>query len=332
MKKPTTSRPPAASQLTLITSDGRSPLTPEQKRFNTLVHQIETARQSAATWQAKIAEYEQVHAEQLAPIEDSLTQAQRTWVFALDGLCDQPGWSPSETRTLGELIVETAGYLLEAEPDDTELRALFAKHAGAEFDPGPQDAPPSEPEVDDTVPVDAPPPRQDAQAQHARQSQRDIFRKLASALHPDREADPQARAAKTALMQKVNRAHAANDLLSLLDLQVQVQQLDAAELARADAPRLQSYNKLLGEQLTRLRREVSEVEVNFRFTFGLPPEVKLKPDQLGLAIERQRRELQADLNLVTRELRLFDDPAATKRWLKTQRRAAQRAGFDFRFD
>ncbi|WP_341888453.1 hypothetical protein [Variovorax sp. YR752] len=46
---------------------------------------------------------------------------------------------------------------------------------------------------------------------------RDIFRKLASALHPDRETDAQQRKVKTALMQKANQAYAANDLLALLN-------------------------------------------------------------------------------------------------------------------
>ena len=125
-------------------------------------------------------------------------------------------------------------------------------------------------------------------------------------------------------MQKVNQAHAANDLLGLLDLQVQIQQIDAADLARVDAPRLKSYNKVLADQLAQLRREVSDVEMNFRTTFGLAPEVKLKPGQLGAVLAQQQRELQEDLNLVARETRLFADPAATKRWLKTQRHAAQR--------
>ena len=36
---------------------------------------------------------------------------------------------------------------------------------------------------------------------------REVYRKLVSALHPDREPDPQERARKTALMQRVNQAY-----------------------------------------------------------------------------------------------------------------------------
>lgn len=329
-----------ALQLTPLVDGGHSPLTPEQKRFNTLVRQIEMSRQAVATWEAQIAEYEQVHVDRLAPIEDSLMAAQRTWVFALNTLFDRAGWSPAEARTLSELISETGGYLLEAKDDDIELRALFLKHAGVEFEAGRQNEAPTGSHESDMldqlpptteVPRNAAEQRRHVQAQQAQQSQRDIFRKLASALHPDRETDAQSRAVKTALMQKVNQAHAANDLLCLLDLQVQIQQIDAADIARAGAPRLTSYNKVLADQLTQVRAKVSDVEMNFRHLLGVSSEVKLKPNPLSSVIEQRQRALKADLNQVTRETRLFDDPAAAKRWLKTQRHATQRAGFNFKF-
>jgi len=65
---------------------------------------------------------------------------------------------------------------------------------------------------------------------NATQSIREIFRKLASALHPDRETDRKGREVKTALMLQVNRAYAGNDLLTLLELQIE--QVDASHIAR----------------------------------------------------------------------------------------------------
>ena len=54
-------------------------------------------------------------------------------------------------------------------------------------------------------------------ALEASQSVRDVYRKLVSALHPDREADGAERERKTALMQRANQAYERNDLLELLD-------------------------------------------------------------------------------------------------------------------
>ncbi len=52
---------------------------------------------------------------------------------------------------------------------------------------------------------------------------REVFRKLVSELHPDREADPVERARKTELMQRVNQAYKAGDLLTLLELQLSIE-------------------------------------------------------------------------------------------------------------
>lgn len=96
-----------------------------------------------------------------------------------------------------------------------------------------------------------------AQAEReASQSVREIFRKLASSLHPDRESDPEQRARKTELMQQVTRAYQDNDLLELLTLQVRIEQIDAAHLAGLPDARLKHYNAVLREQVTTLEREI----------------------------------------------------------------------------
>lgn len=85
---------------------------------------------------------------------------------------------------------------------------------------------------------------------------REVYRKLASALHPGREPDERQREAKTALMQRVNQAYEANDLLVLLELQLQIEQIDASQIANASEQRLKHYNKVLSDQLTELKLEL----------------------------------------------------------------------------
>ncbi len=58
--------------------------------------------------------------------------------------------------------------------------------------------------------------RKAQETREASQSVRDIYRKLASALHPDREADPTERQRKTGLIQRANQAYERNDLLECL--------------------------------------------------------------------------------------------------------------------
>src|SRR5690349_234103 len=83
----------------------------------------------------------------------------------------------------------------------------------------------------------------------ARKFLREIYRKLASAVHPDREADAERRAEKNELMQKINRAYATNDLLTLLEAQLRLEQIDPEHVTKLSGERLKHYNKLLSEQL-----------------------------------------------------------------------------------
>lgn len=171
--------------------------------------------------------------------------------------------------------------------------------------------------------------RRESEAQQATQSVREIYRKLASALHPDRETDARQREEKTALMQRVNQAYAANDLLALLELQLQIELIDASHIANASADRLKHYNKVLAEQLTELRAEVDHVEMELCMEFGLEPGRGMNPRKLGELLEQTSRQWRAELNEQQRDMRMLADVAATKRWLKRQRQLLREAEFDF---
>src|SRR5574337_1546170 len=160
---------------------------------------------------------------------------------------------------------------------------------------------------------------QEAAAQ-ATQSVREIYRKLASHLHPDRETDPAERERKTALMQRVNQAYAENKLLDLLQLQLEIEQIDPAHIAGLSEERLQHYNRVLAEQLKELQQEVREVQDHFQMAFGLDSWQNLKPASL-------MRELRAYLQLIEHEnLRLRRElhalrtgAAALKGWIRAER-------------
>jgi PIN domain nuclease of toxin-antitoxin system len=137
--------------------------------------------------------------------------------------------------------------------------------------------------------------RREAEAQQAMHSMREIFRKLASALHPDRETDDSRRQAKTELMQQVNQAYAANDLLKLLELQLQIEQIDIAHIASASTQKLKHYNKVLAEQLAELNAEIEHIELGFCIEFDLDPATRLNPRKLGPLLEQNTRELRGVL-------------------------------------
>ena len=169
--------------------------------------------------------------------------------------------------------------------------------------------------------------RSEDNAKLARQALRDLYRKLASAVHPDRERDPARREEKNLLMQKINQAYAANDLTALLEAQRAIEKDDAAPASSLGAARLKHYNKLLAEQLAALKDKLREMEAHFRMEFSLPPMDGITPAKLTRAVRAQARSMRAEITRQQRLLDLLADKAATKRWLKQQRRFA-RGDFD----
>ncbi|ARN18445.1 J domain-containing protein [Piscinibacter gummiphilus] len=241
---------------TATTGDGR-PLTPAQKRFQTLVTRIEAERRTLSAWQSHAPAFRQAYSEAMDPLVDELDVVTRQWAFALDGALAKDSWTATQRTTLRELLCEAAANVLAA-GDDAELKALFDKHADVEYDTeqrirliammleaeaetgldlGDDDIA-SEEELDDRIrqskaaaadaaPEAEPSPqaKPHANAAEASRSLREIYRKLASALHPDRESDPVQRETKTAQMQRVNQAY---DSRRKLPRQVDIPFLESA--------------------------------------------------------------------------------------------------------
>ncbi len=117
--------------------------------------------------------------------------------------------------------------------------------------------------------------RKDKAQREASQSVREVFRKLASALHPDREPDAAERERKTRLMQQANEAYARDDLLALLTLQLELDHIDEAHLAGLPDARVALYNRVLRDQVRALEQEIAAATLPLRQLANLPPWEKL---------------------------------------------------------
>jgi hypothetical protein len=150
---------------------------------------------------------------------------------------------------------------------------------------------------------------------------RTIFRQLASALHPDREPDEQARLRKTALMSEVNAAYEKNDLTTLLRLQMQVTQANPPNkpgTARMADDKLIAMSVLLKEQVAALEDDLDQLESRLSRELCVP--VRADADETALTQSLQR--LQADqrhiADSLASDLRRIENDAELKRWLKEQ--------------
>jgi hypothetical protein len=164
--------------------------------------------------------------------------------------------------------------------------------------------------------------KDEEEAQQIKLSVREVYRKLASVLHPDRETDPQERERKTGLMQRANQAYEKNNLLQLLELQIELDHIDPSALNKLGEERLLRYNKTLKQQLSQLNAEKNQLEMNFRARFSIHPSdlgYNASPASVMRLLAQDIAAHQRDLHRMKRELGEIHDAKSVKMWLKAIR-------------
>jgi len=337
---------------------------PEHKRFETLLGKIDKARARLAAWQTGLTAYGQAHQSQVLPLQRALAQERLKWALQLEQLQLAHKWSKADRATLSELICEVCGDLLSAdEASDPAIKALYNRHAETDFDSelqqrdavlqamqqafadagaddaaaaGDQAAPP---EAEDAAHHTRKPSRKAARQTAAQkraeederrisQTVREVFRKLASALHPDRLPPDTPEAERRLVnerMQRANAAYEAGDLLTLLELQLQIEQVDLAQAQGMAADQVRHFNQVLAGQLRELEAAIDERQHTFGVSYGWWFGKRLDPAMLGLVLKQRLQDLQADQQLVRDQQRLVGaDPArlkpALKHWRQRHRR------------
>ena len=352
---------------------GGKALSPEHKRFQTLLGKIDKARERLQTWQQQLPLFAQMHEAQAAPVLARLTAERRDWALGLEQLLLQRRWSKAEAKTLTRLLCDTSGRLVaeaeDADQPDAEMLALYNRWSDQEFgveaqqhlesvkamleDMGGVDLGDEPAESAEELMQRARAKMAEQEAQQAQQAQqsageqrprknktaaqkraeedearisqtvREVYRKLAAALHPDRVApgaSPEERRLSTDLMQRANSAYEAGDLLALLTLQLQIEQVDIAHAAGIAAAQVKHFNKVLAEQLRELEAEIDGLQHAFCASYGLLTQQRIDPAQLGWLLKDQMRDLEMALQQVVRERRLLTgDAAQAKGFLKRMR-------------
>ena len=160
-----------------------------------------------------------------------------------------------------------------------------------------------------------------AEADETRLSLRAVYKKLVSALHPDREPDAIERKRKTDLMQRVNQAYEKNDLLKLLELQLAIEQIDAHAIANLSEERLKHFNKILREQLSELAEEIFAVQMPLREQLNMSPTQPIAMKTIMPRLMQDIAHLKSQIRRIENELQMPKNPVAFKQWIKTYRQA-----------
>jgi hypothetical protein len=121
-------------------------------------------------------------------------------------------------------------------------------------------------------------------------------------------------------MAQANAAYAAGDLLALLNLQLSIEQVDAAHVASVAAAQVRHFNKVLAEQLAELQAEIEQREMAFCAAYGVMEMHRIDPQQLDRILKEQLRDAQAaEQRLQAEQRALRGPPPVAKAWLKKLR-------------
>ena len=149
----------------------------------------------------------------------------------------------------------------------------------------------------------------------ANQSIKAIYLKITAWIHPDREQDEQKKQEKTVLMQQANQAYEANDLLTLLNLQIQLGQQHNLSFANQQ---LKAYNLLLEEQLETLQMQVDDIIYSFNWSQFLYSNRKIKVQDLYRKYEQDYRHVQQKLARAQEILEKYQDLKQLKQLMRSQ--------------
>ena len=358
-------------------------LSKAQKTFNALIGKIGKKRIVLAAWESAVPRFQQHYLSELLPLVEQAAGKRRELARRLDWAYQQKNLGKTERCSIANLVCELSGALV-GENDDDEMKALYNKYSGSDFD---QEEAASlagmKAMLEDTLGFDIgedmdmrspeafmqqmqdrlaeetekhaaarntlkginagsesrAPRKQTAkqlakeeklreEAQRVSLSLREIYRKLVSALHPDREPDPGERARKTALMQSVNQAYEKKDLLRLLELQLEIEHIDQAAINTLSEERLTHYNKILKEQLGELEDEITHIDHEFRMRFGFDPYSRLEPASLMRLLDADIAQVRLELRDVENDLNAAQAIGTLKAWLKQVRHRQREYAYD----
>lgn len=331
------------------TAPGNGATSREQARFDKLVAQIDEQKKVLQGWQEALPVYQTRYAGEYLPLLRRYNAGREKLVRLFDHAHDVEDLSRVERNKLRDLIVgigaelmaggqrpelaevydkySEVSYAEEQRLADESAKAMMDAMFGVDTGEAATRETPDEwvaevqqklEEKPKSAKASAKKEKKERAEQQTSQSIREVYRRLASSLHPDREPDPQERLRKTDLMQRVNMAYDRKDLLQLLALQLELEHIDGRAARNVAVERLRHYNTVLTGQLKGLQREIAAIEAGFvggaAFTRG-----KVHPALVMQWLQRDIAGVKERVRDLKRDLEALADVRYLKAWLKHYR-------------
>lgn len=311
--------------------------TPQQPAFEQLLQAIALEKKNLAHWQALAEQHQREVLAKYLPLRRRYAEQQAILIQLIDEHSHQERFTPQQADKLSQLIRLLCEQVLATTHNPTvesiqhrhlfqptklkQARSVKSNAASAEvdaytaFERDQQTAAAQRAAHKKAAKDQAQQAREQATSLKSTQSIRAVYRELVALLHPDREPDPQEQQRKTALMQQVNVAYQEQDLLKLLELQLAVEQTQAAQSKQLAAERLEHYTRVLSKQLQQLQAASLNLELGLKTAAHLRPSETFSTKRLQQSFKADVKLLQHQLNTIPILLHELTDSQTFKLWL-----------------
>ena len=305
-------------------------LSPQQKKLNRLIEQIEQQKLQLAAWQKAQAEIQQQARKTLVPIYTELhdilfQQLEQLWnslqsyefskadIAQLDNKIQNLAAILKSSQVLSEqqklkVIHIDHFYQQHAEhnqakknkkkpmieihdPTETYDQNLSHKQADVDLDGYEYDEQQHEVEREQHRLNRQKQKREQAQKM-TEQSLKTVYLKIASIIHPDREQNEQLKVEKTEMLQHANQAYEQQDLFYLLKLQIQIEQNRGVAQKGLSNEQVKFYKLALDAQKQQLDDQIDDIIESLNWT--KQAKLKVKNSSNPIQIADMYKKLEAD--------------------------------------
>ncbi|ENU20667.1 hypothetical protein F994_00894 [Acinetobacter bohemicus ANC 3994] len=305
-------------------------LSPQQKKLNRLIEQIEQQKIQLAAWQKAQAEIQQQTRKTLVPIYTELHDILFQQLEQLWNSLQRYEFSKADIAQLDDKIQNLAAILKSSQVlseqqklkvtqidhfyqqhaehnqakknkkkpmieshDPTETYDQHLNHEQADIGLDSYEYDEQQHEVErEQHRLNRQKQKREQAQKMAEQSLKTVYLKIASIIHPDREQDEQLKVEKTEMLQHANAAYEKQDLFYLLKLQIQVEQNRGMAQKGLSNEQLKFYKLALDAQKQQLDDQIDDIVESLNWTKQANSKVKKSSNPIQIA--DMYKKLEAD--------------------------------------
>ena len=315
-------------------------LSPQQKKLNRLIEQIEQQKIQLAAWQKAQAEIQQQARKTLVPIYTELhdilfQQLEQLWnslqhyefskadIAQLDDKIQNLAAILKSSHVLSEqqkLKVTQIDHFYQQHAEHNQAKKNKKKPTIESHDPieiydqnsdhEPEDIDLDGYEYDEQQhevereqhKLNRQKEKSEQAQKMAEQSLKTVYLKIASIIHPDREQDEQLKVEKTEMLQHANQAYEQQDLFYLLKLQIQVEQNRGVAQKGLSNEQAKFYKLALDAQKQQLEGQIDDIVESLNWT--KKAKLKVKNSSNPIQIADMYKKLEADCAELKQQVKL----------------------------